>query len=213
MRASAWSTRCRCSSSRVLAQARASASRARGSAAAPPSSASPARSRGATRRARRRRWRSAAHAPSGSPRSQPRRKPGHERVAGAEHVEHLDREARAGDAVVEPSRDRAGEDDAAHRPALHHERRRGQRAQARAAPRACRSLPPAMWISSSVPTTRSHCGEHRLQMRADRGRRRRSAARRGRARSGPTAPGGSRCRARRACRPRARSASRVRQAS
>ena len=54
---------------------------------------------------------------------------GHERIAGAEHVEDLDRKAGAGEAVVEALRDRAVEDDAAHRAALHHQGRGAQRAQ------------------------------------------------------------------------------------
>src|SRR4029079_1009166 len=44
---------------------------------------------------------------------------GHEGVAGAEDVEHLDRKAGADDAVLEVRSDLAGEDDAAHRPLLH----------------------------------------------------------------------------------------------
>jgi hypothetical protein len=55
---------------------------------------------------------------------------GHEGVAGAEDVEHLDREARALQARPRCRRDRVLEDDAAHRPALDDERRRGELAQA-----------------------------------------------------------------------------------
>ena len=48
---------------------------------------------------------------------------GHEGVAGAEHVVDLDRKARPLDAFLERIGDGAGEDDAAHRAALEHERR------------------------------------------------------------------------------------------
>ena len=47
--------------------------------------------------------------------------PGHEGIARAQHVEHLDRKARAGDAIFHMGRNGAFERDAAHRPALHHD--------------------------------------------------------------------------------------------
>ena len=66
--------------------------------------------------------------------SQPRSRPGEEAVAGAEHVEDLDREARAGLAVVEAVGDRALEGDRALGAALADQRRvrdRPHRAQRR----------------------------------------------------------------------------------
>ena len=63
--------------------------------------------------------------------------PGHEGVAGAEHVVDLDRETLADDPVVERRRDRTGKDDAAHRPALQDDgRRRDARGCARSEERA-----------------------------------------------------------------------------
>ena len=53
----------------------------------------------------------------------------HEGVAGAQDVEHLDREARPLDAVLEVGRDRPVEHDAAHRAALDHDQRRPARAR------------------------------------------------------------------------------------
>ena len=55
-------------------------------------------------------------------------------------------------------RDRALEDDAAGDAALHHDRRRGARADGAAAPRARLARRRRRWISSSVPTTRSQSG-------------------------------------------------------
>ena len=74
----------------------------------------------ATPRRPRRRWRIRAPVGQSSPSSQPLQQARHEAVAGAQHVEHLDGEARAGLAVVEAGRDLA---------------REGRRARAR---RACR---------------------------------------------------------------------------
>ena len=55
---------------------------------------------------------------------------GHERIAGAEHVEDLDVEAGAGDAVLDGPGNGALEDDAAHRPALDHQHPIAEPAQA-----------------------------------------------------------------------------------
>ena len=56
--------------------------------------------------------------------------PGHEGVACAEHVEDLDRETRALNAVVELCGNGLGAGHAAHRPALHHDQRFRQIADA-----------------------------------------------------------------------------------
>ena len=66
----------------------------------------------------------------GSPFSQPRRKPAMKRVAGAERVVDVDREAGAANAVLQLVGNRAGIDEAAHRPLLEHDGRRRQRADA-----------------------------------------------------------------------------------
>ncbi len=65
-----------------------------------------------------------------------------ERVAGAEHVQHLDGDAAPVERLVERARNRAVDHRAAHRAALDDERRRGDLAHRRAAPRRSRCCPP-----------------------------------------------------------------------
>ena len=91
---------------------------------------------------------------------------GHEGVAGTENVVDLDREALADDAVFEIVGNRAVIDDAAHRPALQHDRRLG-------------IGPDGLQRRKQVAVTRSNqhfllgtddqvaIGQNRLQMRRD----------------------------------------------
>ena len=88
----------------------------------------------------------------------------HEGVAGAEHVEDLDRKPPPDDAVVDALRDLAGEHDAAHRPAFQHDRRARERPDAAKGLQSVSSSPAAMWISSSVPTIRSQSGRTACKM-------------------------------------------------
>ena len=111
-----------------------------------------------------------------SPSSQPDEQPAEKRIAGAEHVQHFDR--KSGASMPSPSvagtRLRSSRSPSAPRLTTIG----GGRALANRAQRARQvaSLPPAMWISSSVPTTRSHSGRHPLQRRGDLPRTRRSAS-------------------------------------
>ena len=144
---------------RVLAQAVRALFRRRGSTPSRPRSASPARSRGARRRWRRRRWPSSQQRSSGFAAQPAAQEARHEGVAGAQHVEHLDRETRA---RRRPRRALSGiapgNADAALR------RRACRRSARRVFARIARSaamvsvVPPRMWISSSVPTIRSQSG-------------------------------------------------------
>ena len=122
------------------------------------SSALPARSRGAKRRWRRRHWRAGSIARSASPPKPAAKKSGHECVAGTKHVEDFDRKAVDQQPVVRlrsefpPGRRRSP-----RRPACRPARRRCARRTARSALMVS-SLPPRIWISSSVPTIRSQEG-------------------------------------------------------
>ena len=102
-------------------------------------------------------------------------KAAHERVAGAQHVQHLDRKARAFDPPLDIVRHRARKPTQPIGPRLTTMSAPGARS-ARTAARVS-VLPPARWISSSVPTIRSHAAGWRCSWRSP-GRWRRSAPRR-----------------------------------
>ena len=131
---------------------------------------------------------------SGSPFSQPRRKPRHEGVARAEHVVDLDREAPADDAVLE-----AGDfffvNHAAHRPALQHDRRLRHARGSPSAPRAGCPRRRRSCTSSSVPTIRSQSARIVLFFEKP-GLTSHSARSPRHGRSGPRGSAGSRCRTR-----------------
>ena len=91
-----------------------------------------------------------------------------ERVAGAQHVQHLDLDALAVERVVERARESAPSITA--QPigaALDDERRRRQPRAPRCSDAMMSVLPPAMLNSSIVPITRSNCGRIALQVRGD----------------------------------------------
>ncbi len=125
---------------------------------------------------------------------------GHEGVARAQHVEHLDREARPPTPSSRLSGTAPGKADAAVGPRLQTSRASERSRMARRAAMVS-VVPPRMWISSSVPTIRSQSGQHLLQACRSPPRGPRSGSRRRPCRSGPRAPDGSRCRTPRCRRP------------